>query len=277
MVTRSSSSLPDPSDDFDQAALDRDREMRKRLQRRRGLPLFVKGAAIAAAVTIGIAVAVFLGSLGQNDLSGSQPQASRETSTGPPGQEASAQRPADQAGRAAEPGRDAPNSDSVGQAAAPQTTMPEASQSSAATAVPESAAPQPETPAGPVIESQPSAAPAPQARPQPEPVPAPSGLRGSLSSELRVLSPAEVAALVQRARDWVRQGNIAAARRLLEHAAEGEHGEALFALAETYDPGKLAEWGVIGPMPDTAKAKKLYEKAAARGISPAKERLLTLR
>ena len=273
----SSSSSSGPPDDFDPATLDRDREMRRRLRRRHRLPLVVKRVAIAATLIIGVAVAVNLGYLGQTDLSGSPPEASHESSTGMPRQEASAQRPAEQASNTAGPARDAPTIRSAGQATEPPDDKPEANQPPVAAAAPESASSRLDAPAEPATKSEPRVAPILQAHPQLEPAPALGAPPASFSSEPRSLPPDEVAVLVQRARDRIRQGNIAAARRLLERAAEGEHGEALFALAETYDPGKLAEWGVIGTLPNITKAKDLYEKAAARGISPAKERLLTLR
>jgi TPR repeat protein len=79
-----------------------------------------------------------------------------------------------------------------------------------------------------------------------------------------------------RARDRVRQGDIAGARRLLERAASSESSDALLALAETYDAATLARWGVIGTRPDNAMARSLYERAASRGASAARERLLAL-
>ena len=42
------------------------------------------------------------------------------------------------------------------------------------------------------------------------------------------------------------QGNIGAARIVLERAAETGSAPALFALAETYDPLILAAWGTFG-------------------------------
>jgi TPR repeat protein len=92
------------------------------------------------------------------------------------------------------------------------------------------------------------------------------------SSTADRLPETEIAALMVRARDRVRQGDIAGARRLLERAAS----DALLALAETYDAATLARWGVIGTRPDNAMARSLYERAASRGASAARERLLAL-
>jgi hypothetical protein len=89
-------------------------------------------------------------------------------------------------------------------------------------------------------------------------------------------SATDVATLMGRARDRIRQGDIAGARRLLERAALSESSDALFALAETYDSAALARWGVIGTKPDNAMARSLYERAASQGVSAARERLLAL-
>lgn len=89
-------------------------------------------------------------------------------------------------------------------------------------------------------------------------------------------SSAEVATLMSRARDRVRQGDIAGARRLLERASAGDDSNALFALAETHDASVLARWGVIGTKPDNAMARSLYERAASQGASAARERLLAM-
>ena len=58
-----------------------------------------------------------------------------------------------------------------------------------------------------------------------------------------------------RARQLVEQGNISAARSMLERAAETGSAPALFALAETYDPIRLTAWGTFGTQGDVAKAR----------------------
>ena len=60
------------------------------------------------------------------------------------------------------------------------------------------------------------------------------------------------------------QGNIGAARIVLERAAETGSAPALFALAETYDPAVLSAWGTFGTQGDVAKAQELYAKALGR-------------
>jgi hypothetical protein len=83
---------------------------------------------------------------------------------------------------------------------------------------------------------------------------------------------AEVAKLIVRARALLGQGNIAAARTVLERAAETGSAQASFTLAETYDPIILSTWGTYGTHGDAAKARELYAKAHAGGIQEAKNR-----
>ena len=92
----------------------------------------------------------------------------------------------------------------------------------------------------------------------------------------RGLTPAEVTAYTALARAKIQQGDIAAARRLLERASDSDDADALLALAETYDPGMLAQWGVIGVKPNVELAKTLYNRAGVRGAKRAKERLLAI-
>jgi len=83
---------------------------------------------------------------------------------------------------------------------------------------------------------------------------------------------AEVAKLMVRARALLGQGNIAAARFVLERAAETGSAQASFTLAETYDPVILSTWGTYGTLGDATKARELYAKAHAGGIEEAKNR-----
>ena len=110
--------------------------------------------------------------------------------------------------------------------------------------------------------------PEPQASAPPA-APVPAARRG--------LAPAEAAAYTALARAKIQHGDIAAARRLLERASDSDDADALLALAETYDPQMLAQWGVIGVKADLEFAKTLYDRAATRGAERAKERLLAIK
>jgi len=60
-------------------------------------------------------------------------------------------------------------------------------------------------------------------------------------------------------------------------AAETGSAQALFALAETFDPAVLSAWGTFGTQGDVTKAQELYAKAFAGGVQEAKDRLVALR
>jgi hypothetical protein len=98
------------------------------------------------------------------------------------------------------------------------------------------------------------------------PEPAPPAIKDTL----------EAARLMARARALVAQGNIAAARLVLERAAETGSAEASFALAETYDPIVLSKWGTSGTRGETTKARELYTKAQAGGVQEANDRINAL-
>ena len=82
--------------------------------------------------------------------------------------------------------------------------------------------------------------------------------------------------LIARANLLLEQGNIGAARNMLDRAAEMGSTQALFWLAETYDPLLLSARQTFGTQSDIAKARELYGKALAGGVSEAKGRLEAL-
>jgi hypothetical protein len=84
---------------------------------------------------------------------------------------------------------------------------------------------------------------------------------------------AESAKLIARAGVLLGQGNIGAARIVLERAAESDNAQASFMLAETYDPAILSAWGTYGTRGEAAKAREYYAKAHTGGIREAKDRL----
>ncbi len=87
----------------------------------------------------------------------------------------------------------------------------------------------------------------------------------------------DVARLLARAGTLLAQGNIGAARIVLERATETGSARASFALAETYDPFILSRWGTYGTRGDAMKARELYAKAHVGGIQEAKDRMNALR
>ncbi|MCC8952381.1 hypothetical protein H8B02_02570 [Bradyrhizobium sp. Pear77] len=86
----------------------------------------------------------------------------------------------------------------------------------------------------------------------------------------------EAARLLARANALLGQGDIGAARIVLEHAVETGNAQASFMLAETYDPLVLSTWKTYGTRGDVTKARELYSKALAGGIQQARDRSVAL-
>ena len=108
-----------------------------------------------------------------------------------------------------------------------------------------------------------------------EDVQQPTNMATRPSTNLEQGSPQAVR-LIARANLLLDQGNIGAARNMLDRAAEMGSTEALFWLAETYDPFLLSARQTFGTQSDIAKARELYGKALAGGVSQAKARLEAL-
>ncbi|HYT92007.1 MAG TPA: polysaccharide biosynthesis tyrosine autokinase, partial [Gemmataceae bacterium] len=90
-------------------------------------------------------------------------------------------------------------------------------------------------------------------------------------------SSPELQQLMSRAKLLLNQGDIGAARMVLERAAEMGSAPALFMLAQTFDPFVLSNWGTLGTLGDVEKARVLYANALAGGVPEAKDRLAALR
>jgi TPR repeat protein len=86
----------------------------------------------------------------------------------------------------------------------------------------------------------------------------------------------EISAALIRADSLIASGDIAAARLVLQRAADSEDGKAAVKLAGTYDPDVLAKLGVHGIVSDPAKAREWYEKAKTFGAPEAAMRLEVL-
>jgi len=86
----------------------------------------------------------------------------------------------------------------------------------------------------------------------------------------------QIVHLMARANQLLEQGNVGAARNMLDRAAEMGSAEALFGLAETYDPSVLSARQTFGTQSDVSKARELYSKALVGGIGEAKARLEAL-
>jgi len=87
------------------------------------------------------------------------------------------------------------------------------------------------------------------------------------------LDAADIALMLKSGAEFKAHGNVAAARLMLQRAADAGDATAAFALAETYDPMVLAGLGVKGGIaPDVALAQRWYAKARALGTSATQER-----
>ena len=83
----------------------------------------------------------------------------------------------------------------------------------------------------------------------------------------------EINLLLKRGKELIATGDLAAARLVLQRAADANHAEAALALGATYDPFVLRELKVYGFMPDAAMARVWYEKAIGLGSPAAPRRL----
>jgi hypothetical protein len=124
------------------------------------------------------------------------------------------------------------------------------------------------------------------ARATPEPAANSPISKAAQAAEVAAMAPPAVAEaqgspeaprLIARAGALLSQGDIGAARTMLERAAETGSAKANFMLAETYDPGILSAWGTYGTRGEVTKARELYAKAHAAGIQEAGNRFNALR
>jgi TRAP-type uncharacterized transport system substrate-binding protein len=83
----------------------------------------------------------------------------------------------------------------------------------------------------------------------------------------------EIVVLLKRGQELMRNGDLAAARLVLRHAAEAKSAEAALTLGATYDPVILRELRVYGFSADIGMARTWYEKAKELGSPEATRRL----
>ena len=85
----------------------------------------------------------------------------------------------------------------------------------------------------------------------------------------RKMDAKEVAALLQRADELMANGDLAAARLLLQRVAETNNARAAFQLASTYDPIVIKKFGSNRVAADPALAQFWYQRARDWGSSDA--------
>jgi hypothetical protein len=136
--------------------------------------------------------------------------------------------------------------------------------------------PRPSTPAAPPPRSAPerlaSAGPAQSLigeRPAPP-------ARAAAIDASRQIDAGELKNLLQRALLALQNRDVAAARLLLQRAADGGNAQAAAALAATYDPDVLKQLGALGAQANIERAREWYQKAAQWGSPEAGSRLSEL-
>ena len=100
-----------------------------------------------------------------------------------------------------------------------------------------------------------------------------SAERGAARNQPRQLDPDEIAVLLKRGEAFLTNGDVAAARLVLQRAAENGNARAAFALASSYDPAALQRLGVYGPVPNPQLARHWYARAVEYGSKDAEARL----
>jgi hypothetical protein len=85
------------------------------------------------------------------------------------------------------------------------------------------------------------------------------------TAAVRPLDQQEAAALMERGRDLLKNGDVALAQLAFRCLAEAGNADAALALATTYDPHYLAERKLIGIVGDEAKAGVWYQRAKELG------------
>jgi TPR repeat protein len=85
-----------------------------------------------------------------------------------------------------------------------------------------------------------------------------------------------ITTLVDRATEFLNNGDFASARPLLRRAAEAGNATAALMMGRTFDPLLMHEVGAVGIAPDITQARLWYERAAALGSDTAAQRLAAL-
>jgi hypothetical protein len=118
---------------------------------------------------------------------------------------------------------------------------------------------------------------APAAAPAPAPAPVPVVAAPAPATPVKTLDADTLAGLMTRAKGLMAIGDIAAARLLLERAANAQDASAAFLLAQTYDPAVLGTSDIRSITADAGAATDWYRRAAQLGSEEAKQRLTQLR
>lgn len=92
-----------------------------------------------------------------------------------------------------------------------------------------------------------------------------AAIRGEKYPDLPFLAADEEALLLARGKALTASGDVAGARLAYEFAARRNSADAMFALAQTYDPEYNSAWSISGIRPNMSAALKWYGHAAKLG------------
>jgi TPR repeat protein len=106
------------------------------------------------------------------------------------------------------------------------------------------------------------------AKPDPAPPTNRVGSGAAIAGRIQPLTP-EAAAMMQRGRELLESGDVAASRLLFRHLADAGFADAALALAASYDPAYLAQHNLIGVVGDETKARDWYQRASELGSTEA--------
>lgn len=87
------------------------------------------------------------------------------------------------------------------------------------------------------------------------------------------MAPDRQVRLLKRGADFLRDGNVVAARLVLQSVADARNAQAALLLGATYDPLMLTSLGARGLQPDREAARAWYRRAQEYGSSEAAGRI----
>jgi hypothetical protein len=109
------------------------------------------------------------------------------------------------------------------------------------------------------------------------PIGAPPSAAATPGNAAVPLGDDEIVRLIKRGRDFLKEGDFAAARLLFKRAADAGSADAALALGSTYDPAIIKQLGAVSVAPDRDRALRWYETAADRGSADAADRYANLK
>jgi hypothetical protein len=126
------------------------------------------------------------------------------------------------------------------------------------------------------VADQPAPAPAPASSPRPAPAVPQAGsaaLTGPIPAAPNAPDRERALPFYSKGLELLERGDVDAARKFFERAADLGLSQGAMALATSYDPNELAKLKVVGLQGNAAAARKWYDRAAQLGAAEAADRL----